>query len=238
MNDLISKSLKNLAFVTTAALGGTALHQLGLSHAVADLAGFFSAEARAALTVLLIPLMGVGIAELLSADWAQALFWRLLQARAKNLLQGGCPDLDGTWAVTWRSNDAINKVLIEAYKNLSAERPDLETVKWAEYKGVVTIEVTAVRVCVRLHRANVTEANASTVARLYREDNGDVVLTYQSQPGVHDVTARDSAIYNFAARLKFDPVSGELTGQYHTDRGFRSGQNSAGYLIARRAATN
>jgi hypothetical protein len=237
MNDLIPAGLKNAAFVLAATLAGWGFYAIGLTHEVADLVGHLAPAVREQVAIILVPLVGVGVAEFLGGAFFQAWAWQHSPVRLQRFLQGGCPDLSGVWDVTWQSNDSVNKTLHDVYVGRAQPTTPLDKIALQEYTGRIEVVATPAEVRVALRKATVTDANSSTVARLFRESNGDVILVYESRPSVHAPTARDSATYNFAARLRFDEASGELSGHYWTDRGLALGQNAAGYMTARRAST-
>ena len=237
MNDLVPTWLRNGAYLVAASLVGFGLSWLGIVPALADLVAKVRPGWRENVAVALSPLGGIGVAEMLSSKW----FWNRvpkgIRGWAWKLLQCGTPDLGGHWEVSWTSNDPINEALLMAYRGQSAPTAAIENIQPKVYKGKLVLTVTPVEVNVRLFKAQVTEANNSTLARLYREANGDVVLTYLAIPTVPQSTARDSSTYNFSARLIFHPEGhGELRGSYHTDRGKWLGQNAAGEMTLLRAA--
>lgn len=236
MNDLIPAWLRNGAYLVTASLFGFLLYKLEGAHFLAGLVAKVKPGWHDNVAIALSPLGGAGAAEILSSRWVWNYFPKWIRGWLWKLLQCGTPDLSGVWEVTWTSNDSINEALLNTYRGKGTPAVAIEQVQRKKYDGKLTLTVTPVEVSVRLHRAQVTEANNSTVARLYQEANGDVVLTYQAMPTVPQASARDSPTYNFAARLIYHPENGgEFRGSYHTDRGKWFGQNAAGEMIVRRS---
>lgn len=236
MNDLIPAWLRNSAYLLTASLFEFLVYKLEGAHLVAGLVAKAKPGWHDNIAMALSPLGGASAAEILSSRWVWNHFPKGIRSWLWKLLQCGTPDMSGVWEVTWISNDSINEALLNAYRGEGTSAVVIEQVQRKEYQGKLVLIVTPVEVSVRLHKARVTEANNSTVARLYQEANGDVVLTYQAMPTVPQAAARDSPTYNFAARLIYHPEEGgELRGSYHTDRGKWFGQNAAGEIILRRA---